>query len=79
MSTITDSDLQELKDLINGLDKRIEVNQARTDEKLDAIEKNLSELKKQVDKQDSRLWVLVSGMFLVIMGALTKFAFFPNP
>jgi hypothetical protein len=44
------------------LDKRIEVNQARTDEKLDAIEKNLSDLKKQADKQDNRLWVLIRAI-----------------
>ncbi len=79
MATITDSDLQELKDLINGLDKKIEVNQARTDEKLDAMISNLSDLKKQIDKQDSRLWVLVSGMFIALVGVLAKFAFFPNP
>jgi hypothetical protein len=79
MTTVTDSDLQELKDLISGLDKRIEVNQTRTDEKLDSIEKDLSELKKQTEKQDNRLWVLISGMFLALVGLLTKVAFFPNP
>jgi hypothetical protein len=79
MATITDSDLQELKDLINGLDKKIDINQARIDERLNAIESNLSDLKKQTDKQDNRLWVLISGMFLALLGILTKFAFFPNP
>jgi hypothetical protein len=39
----------------------------------------LSDLKKQTDKQENRLWVLISGMFLFIAGALTKYAFFPNP
>jgi predicted nuclease with TOPRIM domain len=75
MPAITESDLQEIKDILMEL----KISQARMDEKLDAINNNVSDLKKQVDKQDNRLWVLVSGMFLVIIGALTKFAFFPNP
>ncbi|WLT40653.1 hypothetical protein NON20_26075 (plasmid) [Synechocystis sp. B12] len=75
MPAVTESDLQEIKDILMEL----KISQARMDEKLDAINNNVSDLKKQVDKQDNRLWVLVSGMFLVIIGALTKFAFFPNP
>ncbi|BFM40185.1 hypothetical protein OLK001_21110 [Synechocystis sp. LKSZ1] len=46
-------------------------------ETLDAINTSLSDLKKQTDKQDNRLWVLISGMFLALLGVLAKFAFNP--
>lgn len=75
MATVTESDLQEIKDILIEL----KISQARMDEKLDAMASNISDLKKQTDKQDNRLWVLISGMFLFIAGALTKYAFFPNP
>jgi uncharacterized coiled-coil protein SlyX len=75
VTTITESDLQEIKDILIEL----KISQARMDEKLDAINVTLADVKKQADKQDNRLWVLISGMFLFIAGALTKYAFFPNP
>lgn len=75
MSTVTESDLQEIKDILTEL----KISQARIDEKLDAINVTLADVKKQADKQDNRLWVLISGMFLALVGVLTKFAFFPNP
>lgn len=84
MPTVTENDLKELKDLILDLksdiqtmDKKIDVYTARTDEKLDAINNSLSELKKQTDKQDNRLWLLISGMFFALLGVLAKFAFNP--
>jgi predicted nuclease with TOPRIM domain len=49
MATVTDSDLQELKDLINGLDKKIDVNQSRTDEKLNSIDKRLIRLETKLE------------------------------
>jgi uncharacterized coiled-coil protein SlyX len=75
MATVTDSDLKEIKDILTEL----KISQARMDEKLDAINVTMADLKKQADKQDNRLWVLISGMFLAIVGVATKFAFFPNP
>jgi FKBP-type peptidyl-prolyl cis-trans isomerase (trigger factor) len=68
MPTVTDSELKEIKDL------RIEIkiNQARMDEKLGSISENMAELRKQSEKQDNRLWVLISGMFLALLGFVIK-------
>ena len=84
MPTVTETDLKELKDLIidlksdiQAIDKKIDVYTARTDERLEAINTSLSELKKQTDKQDNRLWLLISGMFLALLGILAKFALNP--
>ncbi|MEA5532606.1 hypothetical protein [Crocosphaera sp. XPORK-15E] len=63
MSTVTDNDLRELKDLINNrfddlsnelktVDKKIDIYIAKTDEKLNSIKQNLDDLKKQSEKQD---------------------------
>ena len=84
MPTVTETDLKELKDLIidlksdiQAIDKKIDVYTARTDERLEEINTSLSELKKQTDKQDNRLWLLISGMFLALLGILAKFALNP--
>lgn len=88
MATVTDTDLKELKDLINSrfdelndkiqaLDNRFNVYTAKNDERLDGIKESLVELKKQADKQDNRLWALFSAMFLALMGIIAKFAFNP--
>ncbi|MFM7579360.1 MAG: hypothetical protein ACKO5Q_20805, partial [Microcystaceae cyanobacterium] len=84
MPTVTETDLKELKDLIidlksdiQAIDKKIDVYTAHTDERLEAINTSLSELKKQTDKQDNRLWLLISGMFLALLGILAKFALNP--
>ncbi len=90
MSTITENEIKELKDLINqrfdqlngevkGIDKKMDIYIAKTDEKLDSIQRNIDDLKKQSEKQDNRLWILVTGLFLTLMGAVAKIVFFPNP
>ena len=68
MPTVTDSELKEIKDLII----EIKINQARMDEKLASINDNMAELRKQSEKQDTRLWVLISGMFLALLGFVIK-------
>jgi predicted nuclease with TOPRIM domain len=68
MPTVTDSELKEIKDLII----EIKINQARMDEKLESISENMADLRKQSEKQDNRLWVLVSGMFLALLGFVIK-------
>lgn len=68
MPTVTDSELKEIKDLII----EIKSNQARMDEKLGSISENMANLRKQSEKQDNRLWVLVSGMFLALLGFVIK-------
>lgn len=90
MSAVTENDLRELKDLINSrfdnlsdeiktIDKKMDVYIAKTDERLDSIKQNLDDLKKQSEKQDNRIWLLISGLFLTLLGAVAKIAFFPNP
>jgi hypothetical protein len=61
--TVADS---ELKDILT----EFKITQACMDEKLDAINTSISELKKQTDKQDNRLWVPISGIFLALLGVL---------
>jgi hypothetical protein len=68
MPTVTDSELKEIKDLII----EIKINQARMDEKLGSISENMANLRKQPEKQDNRLWVLISGMFLALLGFVIK-------
>ncbi|MFM7577479.1 MAG: hypothetical protein ACKO5Q_11155 [Microcystaceae cyanobacterium] len=88
MPTVTENDLQELKDLINhrfdeldnnvqALDHRLSLYVTKTDERVEAIKENLADLKKQSDKQDNRLWVLISAMFMALIGLLFKIALNP--
>lgn len=87
MPTVTDSELKEIKDLITELKQSVEkinetvieikINQARMDEKLEAINDNMAELRKQSEKQDTRLWVLISAMFLALLGFVIKSSFNP--
>jgi hypothetical protein len=86
MTTVTYSDLREIKDLINGiaqtvngLNKKIDVNQARTDEKLNAIEKGLELVETRINAQTN--WFI--GAFAALVGGLLallgKFILFPDP
>jgi hypothetical protein len=82
MATVTDSDLKELKEMIVDLKltqvkmserlEAISLTQVRMDERIEGIGNTLTELKKQTDKQDNRLWVLISGMFLALLGFAIK-------
>jgi hypothetical protein len=85
MTQATDNDIREIRDLILGLDKKldaldkkVDVFSARTDERLKALETQGSEIKTQLRSQDNRLWTFVAGAFLTILGFLAKFAFFPG-
>jgi chromosome segregation ATPase len=49
----------------------------KTDERLNSIDQGLADLKRQSEKQDNRLWVLISGMCLALLGILAKFALNP--
>ncbi|NCJ05166.1 hypothetical protein GS597_01255 [Synechococcales cyanobacterium C] len=85
MTQATDSEIREIRDLIlgmdkkiDGLDKRLEVFQARTDEQFKSIDQRLSTLENRVAAQDSRLWTFVSALVLALIGLLAKLAFFPK-
>ncbi|MFM7572389.1 MAG: hypothetical protein ACKO4S_04510, partial [Snowella sp.] len=85
MATVTENELRELTDLINNrfndlkddikaIDKKLDIYIAKTDERLNSIDQGLADLKRQSEKQDNRLWVLISGMCLALLGILAKFA-----
>jgi hypothetical protein len=88
MATVTENELRELTDLINNrfndlkddikaIDKKLDIYIAKTDERLNSIDQGLADLKRQSEKQDNRLWVLISGMCLALLGILAKFALNP--
>jgi len=79
MATVTENELRELTDLINNrfndlkddikaIDKKLDIYIAKTDERLNSIDQGLADLKRQSEKQDNRLWVLISGMCLALLG-----------
>jgi flagellar capping protein FliD len=88
MATVTENELRELTDLITNrfndlkddikaIDKKLDIYIAKTDERLNSIDQGLADLKRQSEKQDNRLWVLISGMCLALLGILAKFALNP--
>ena len=88
MATVTENELRELTDLINNrfnelkddikvIDKKLDIYIAKTDERLNSIDQGLADIKRQSEKQDNRLLVLISGMCLALLGILAKFALNP--
>jgi hypothetical protein len=67
MSQVTDTDIRELKDLILGLDKKIDIMDAR-----------LIEVEKKIDKQDTRLWAFGGIILADSLGTIVKLLAFPN-
>jgi HD-GYP domain-containing protein (c-di-GMP phosphodiesterase class II) len=66
----TDSEVKELRDLILGMDKKMDVFIARTDERFNSIETQITDFKKSTDTQladiktqlktqDARIWTLM--------------------
>ena len=72
-----DDRFNDLKDDIKAIDKKLDIYIAKTDERLNSIDQGLADLKRQSEKQDNRLWVLISGMCLALLGILAKFALNP--
>lgn len=83
MTTVTESDLKELKDLILGIDRKLDVYIARTDERFntlderfkavdrrfDQVDKRIDDTKKRIDSINARLNTFTLG-FLSIVGVL---------
>jgi hypothetical protein len=85
MTQMTDVDLRELRDLILGLDKRVEVFAAETkerfnsiDQRFDSVEQRLGSLEDKVKAQDNRIWSFLTALILALVGLLAKLAFFPQ-
>ena len=75
----------ELKDLILGMDKKLDVFIARTNERFnsieqrfDSIDKRLDNLESQVKSTDNRLWTFVGILVTALLGALAKVFLFPQ-
>jgi hypothetical protein len=86
MATVTDTDLQELKDLITSGFNRIDINQARLEEKFVAMDQRLELIESRVNSFENRVnsftgWFIGSLIALVggLLAILGKIAFFPNP
>ncbi len=67
MSQVTNIDIRELRDLILGLDKKIDIMDAR-----------LIEVEKKIDKQDTRLWTIGGIILAASLGTIVKLLAFPN-
>jgi hypothetical protein len=78
VTTVTDADLKELKDLITNGFTKLEVNQARIEEKLNGIDKRLELVETRINTQTN--WFV--GAFAALVGGLLallgKFILFPN-
>ncbi|MBL1210969.1 hypothetical protein [Geminocystis sp. GBBB08] len=93
MSTVTDNDLKELKDLINSKFEKIDNKFERVFEELTDIKVDIATLKtevstinKRLDSVDNRLNTVTLGVFgligVLVTSLLTfvgKVVFFPNP
>ncbi|GFE69485.1 hypothetical protein [Chroococcus sp. FPU101] len=86
MSTVTESELKELKDLILGIDKKLDVYIARPDEKFKSVDQRFDKIEKSIDSINVHLNIftlgflsIVSILITVLLGIVTKVVFFPNP
>ncbi|WP_309732324.1 hypothetical protein [Chamaesiphon sp. OTE_75_metabat_556] len=70
MSQITDTDLQELKDLIKGLDKKMDLGFAEVKGELNLVNTRLTLLETAVTKLDGRLWTFGGIALSVTLGSL---------
>jgi predicted nuclease with TOPRIM domain len=55
----------------------IKLSQARTEEKLDALNQRLGSLEDRVKSQDSRVWGILVAILGTALGLAAKLAFFP--
>jgi predicted PurR-regulated permease PerM len=86
MTQTTDTDL---RDILINLDKKLDVYIAQNSEQMKSLESQITDLKKSTDtqftdirtqlrSQDSRLWTFVTELVVMLVGFLTKLAFFPQ-
>ena len=73
MTQVTDTDIRELKDLILGLDKKID----GLDKKIDILDTRLVEVEKKIDKQDTRLWTFGGIILAAALGTIVKLLALP--
>ena len=83
MAQLTETDLQELKDLIKDLDKKIDLGFLEVKGELKAINTQQALLATSVTKLDNRLWLFM-GLVLAptltaVMGIVVRFVFLGMP
>ena len=83
MAQLTETDLQELKDLIKDLDKKIDLGFLEVKGELKAINTQQTTLTTSVTKLDNRLWLFM-GLVLAptltaVMGIVVRFVFLAIP
>jgi peptidoglycan hydrolase CwlO-like protein len=75
MTQTTDTDIRELKDLILGLDKKIDAIDGKVDDlktDIKVVDTRLTEVEKKIDKQDTRLWAFGGIVLTAALGGLWK-------
>lgn len=81
MTQATDADIRELKDLILGLDKKIDTIDRKVDiveTRLAEVEKKIDKLDTKIDKQDNRLWLFMGLILTTAIATIFKLLAFPN-
>lgn len=68
MANPTDTDIERLTNLIEGIDSKIDV----LDRKVNNIDTRLIEIEKKIDKQDNRLWAFGGIILAAALGIIVK-------
>lgn len=82
MSTVTENDLRELKDLINtrfnelerkidGIDKKLDIHIVRTDEKFKSVDQRFDEIDKRLNQVDRSIEVINARLNTFTLGFLS--------
>jgi hypothetical protein len=83
MTQTTDTDLQELKDLIKGLDQKIDLGFLEVKGELNLVNTRLTLVETSITKLDNRLWTFIGVLFTATLGSLltvfARFMFTTNP
>ncbi|PSB56192.1 hypothetical protein [Chamaesiphon polymorphus] len=70
MSQKTETDLRELKDLINALDKKIDLGFAEVKGEFKEVNARLTLVEASITKLDGRLWGFIGLALTVTLGSL---------
>jgi hypothetical protein len=83
MTQTTDTDLQELKDLIKGLDQKIDLGFLEVKGELNLVNTRLTLVETSITKLDNRLWTFIGVLFTATLESLltvfARFMFTTNP
>lgn len=79
MPAVTENDLKELKDLITAGFNKLEVNQARLEEKITGLDKRMEIIESRINGLTGWLIGILFALVTGLLGLLGKVAFFPNP